>query len=394
MQFPKFILGILLIFGFQASALKLKVRLFSDQKVERFIITPDSANFTLLALNEGGEILDTVYDIYQANPSRSFVISRNGGRLQLKLGDQLMGYFEGLYFAGLDTLHQFRITANRKNRSYFGGLQVRPLKGEVQIVNHVDLEQYVAGVVESEAGHVAELEFYKAQAILARTFAIRNINKHRAEGYNLKDDVSSQVYFSKAHYTNRDLILEAVYATRDTILVDLDCDPVLSVFHANSGGHTVNSEDVWLKPVPQLRSRLDTFSIGVGSYTWEKRIDKDRFFNYFASMFGVKNDAELQKALLNFEQSDRQKYFSYKGKNLKLTKVRHDFRLRSTYFRVELDGAEVVLKGKGFGHGVGLSQDGAIEMSHRGFNYKSILHHYYSEIDLEALDRIANEYLN
>ncbi len=176
--------------------------------------------------------------------------------------------------------------------------------------------------------------------------------------------------------------------------MDLDCDPVLSVFHANSGGFTVNSEDVWLKPVPQLRSRLDTFSIGVGSYTWEKRIDKDRFFNYFASMFGVKNDAELQKALLNFEQSDRQKYFSYKGKNLKLTKVRHDFRLRSTYFQVELDGTEVVLKGKGFGHGVGLSQDGAIEMSHRGFNYKSILHHYYSEIDLEALDRIASEYLN
>lgn len=368
--------------------LDLKVRLFSDQKVKRFMVTPDSSDFLILALNAEGEALDTVFDIYQDNPKRSFVLNETKGRIELKAGDQSLGVYHGIYFQGLDSLHQFRISANKKNRSYFGGILVKPQNGEVYIINKVNIEHYVAGVVESEAGHVSELEFYKAQAILARTFALRNINKHQSQGYNLKDDVTSQVYFSKAHYTNKDLIIEAVAATKDTILVDDHCKPILSVFHANSGGQTVNSEDVWLKAVPQLRAREDSFSIGVGSYEWEKTIDADRFFNYFANMFGVKNDQELQKALLNFEQEERQKYFSYKGKRLKLTKVRQDFRLRSTYFKVDLDGENVILRGNGFGHGVGLSQDGAIEMSHRGISYQRILFHYYDDIELEAISQI------
>lgn len=368
--------------------LDLKVRLFSDQKVQRFMVSPDSSDFLILALNKKGEVLDTIFDIYQDNPQRSFVLNANKGRIELKAGDQSLGLYHGIYFEGLDSLHQFRISANKKNRSYFGGILAKAQKGEVLIINKVDIEHYVAGVVESEAGHVSELEFYKAQAILARTFALRNINKHVAQGYNLKDDVTSQVYFSKAHYTNKDLIIEAVEATRDTVLVDNACKPILSVFHANSGGQTVNSEDVWLTAVPQLRAREDSFSVGVGSYEWEKTVDADRFFSYFAKMFGVKNDQELQKALLNFEQSERQKYFSYQGKRLKLTKVRQDFRLRSTNFTVDLEGESVILRGNGFGHGVGLSQDGAIEMSSRGFSYQSILFHYYDQIELEAITQL------
>tara|TARA_B100001115_G_scaffold176723_1_gene164240 strand:+ start:74 stop:1252 length:1179 start_codon:yes stop_codon:yes gene_type:complete len=391
MRVHKFFVWVLLMLALtKVEALDLKVRLYSDQAIQRFLITPDSAKFRLLALHSDGSVLDTIYDIYPKDPSRTFVISVKGKRLQLKLGDESLGEYEGLYFEGLDSLHQFRITANKRNRSYFGGVRALVRGGQIQIVNIVDLEHYVAGVVESEAGHVPELEFFKAQAVLARTFALRNLGKHEAEGYNLKDDVSSQVYFSKAHYTHRDLILKAVAATRDTILVNKDCSLILSVFHANSGGMTVNSEDVWLKPVPELKSKIDSFSIGVGSYSWEKRINSQRFFSYFARMFGVKNDADLQKALLNFEQKERQKNFSYKGKSLKLTTVRHDFKLRSTYFTIELDGDEVLLKGKGFGHGVGLSQDGAIEMSKRGYSYKSILNHYFFEVELENKDYVLS----
>ncbi|WP_421754529.1 SpoIID/LytB domain-containing protein [Croceimicrobium sp.] len=387
----RFLIGVFLILSFtKLQALDLKVRLFSDQAVQRFLITPDSSKFTLLALRADGSSLDTIYDIYPKDPARTFVVSVKGKYIQLKLGDQTLGEFEGLYFSGLDSLHQFRITANKKNRAYYGGVRALVRGGQLQVVNIVDLEHYVAGVVESEAGHVPELEFFKAQAVLARTFALRNLGKHEAEGYNLKDDVSSQVYFSKAHYTHKDLILKAVSATRDTVLVNIDCDLILSVFHANSGGMTVNSEDVWLKPVPELKSKIDSFSIGVGSYSWEKRINSQRFFSYFARMFGVKNDAELQKALLNFEQKDRQRNFSYKGKSLKLTTVRHDFKLRSTYFTIELDGDDVLLKGKGFGHGVGLSQDGAIEMSKRGYGYQSILCHYFFEVELENKDFILD----
>lgn len=387
-RFRGFVISFLILLSLVIKAREVDVRLYSDQKVVRFLVTPDSANFLLLALDKQGEVLDTVYDIYQKDPNKTYVIGYFKGRLELKLGDEKLGEFHGLQFSSKDSLHQFRITANRKNRAYYGDVRVRPRSGQLQIVNRVDLEHYVAGVVESEAGHVQELEFYKAQAVLARTFAIRNLGKHLSEGYNLKDDVSSQVYHSKAHYTNKDLILAAVAATRDTILVTLDCDPVLGVFHANSGGLTVNSEDVWLQAVPELKAQVDSFSIGVGSYAWEKRISADRFFGYFSRMFGVKNDEELQKAVLNFSHDPRESHFRYQGKSLKLTRVRQDFRLRSTFFTVDLEGEEVVLHGRGFGHGVGLSQDGAIEMSRRGYSYQEIILHYFTLVELEAIRRL------
>lgn len=379
------VFGVLLFGSFLLQAREVQVRLFSDQKVQRLAVSPDSANFLLMALDSKGEVLDTIFDVFPKDPNRTFVVSYKSHGVELKLGDEKIGDFRGLLFLGYDERHQFRVTANKKNRVYFGSLKILPQKSELYLINKVDLEHYVAGVVESEAGHVSEFEFYKAQAVLVRTFAIRNMNKHLAEGYNLKDDVSSQVYFSKAHYTNKDLILAAVAATRDTILVNLDCEPVLSVFHANSGGMTVNSEDVWLQPVPELKARVDSFSIGVGSYTWEKRIKADQFFSYFARMFNVKNDEQLQKALLNFDQVERETHFRYNGKSIKLTKVRQDFRLRSTYFSVDLLGDEVVLKGKGYGHGVGMAQDGAIEMSKRGYSYQAILRYYFTQVDFDAM---------
>lgn len=392
MVFRLIFLSIFLSGSFSSWALDLKVRLYSDQKVSRCYVTPDSVDFYLLALSEKGEVVDTIYDVIAADPKRTYLIEEKDGRVQLKLGGDLLGTFESLYFQSTDSLGQFRISANRKDRAYYGELFFKPSEGQLLVINQVNLERYVAGVVESEAGHVDQLEFYKAQAVLARTFALKNLKKHQSEGYNLKDDVSSQVYFSKAHYTNKELIEAAVEATRDTVLVTEDCDLVLSLFHANSGGYTVNSEDVWLKEVDYLRAREDSFSQGVGSYRWEKRIAKERFYNYYANMFGVKNSSKLQKAILNFNPQQRTGHFEYQGKRLKLTKVRHAFGLRSTYFKVEEDGSEVVLKGKGFGHGVGLSQDGAIEMSRRGYLFPEILRFYFQSVELESFKSLSKDY--
>lgn len=378
------IVSIFLGIKLQAQEL-LKVRLYSNQEVKRALVTTDSVDFVLLALNKDQEVLDTIHDAYADDPARSFIISRKGSGLQLKKGDEDLGVYQALSFHGLDTLQRFRILANRKERAYYGDLIFKPENKGIYAINQVDLELYVAGVVESEAGHVPELEFFKAQAVLARTFAIRNINKHAKEGYNLKDDVSSQVYHSMAHYTHKDLIERAVAETRDSIVIRHDCRPILGVFHANSGGETVNSEDVWFQSIDQLRSIPDSFSVGVGSYNWEKKIKAEKFYSYFARMFGIKNDLELQKALLNLNREGREAYFKYKGKSLKLTKVRSDFRLRSTYFKVEPEGEEIVLKGFGFGHGVGMAQDGAIAMSGKGYSYKSILKHYYQDIEFDSL---------
>lgn len=366
---------------------EIRIRLFSQLQLDKAIVTMDTGLYHILAVNEQGQLIDTIYDVFPEDSQRTFYLSTQGDHINLYRGSEQLGKFRRLYFRSRDSLNQFRIAGAKQERAYYGDLRFWSRKNKLRVVNQVSLEHYVAGVVESEAGHVGLLEFFKAQAVLARTYAIRNWDKHLDEGYNLKDDVSSQVYRDKAHYTYRDLIYQAVEATRDTLLVLANCRPILSVFHANSGGVTLNSEDVWLSPVSYLRSREDSFSIGVGSYRWERHFTPQRFFGYFARKLGVPNDLDLQKNLLNFDQEERSSHYRFGSDSVKLTEVRRDLHLRSTYFSVSKEGEEIILQGRGFGHGVGLSQDGAIEMARMGYSYREILRHYFAEVELEALER-------
>lgn len=368
----------------------VRVRLFASHNLERVSLSLDTGRYYILALDGQNRLIDTVYDVFPADTLRTYYLGTGSEGLHLKRGHQALGVYQRLAFHSPHARRQFRISVEGQNRSYYGNLHFWQEGGELLVVNEVSLPHYVAGVVESEAGHVGLLEFFKAQAVLARTYAVRHRKRYVGEGYDLTDGVSSQVYRNKAHYTYAALIDSAVRATRDTVMILQNAGPILSVFHANSGGFTLNSEDVWLEPVPYLRSRRDTFSIGGASYRWERRITAQRFFQYFADMLGVENNFELKKALLNFDQQKRRSHFEYQGRSFKLTRFRRDFGLRSTYFEVEKEGPYIILRGYGYGHGVGLSQDGAIEMARQGYSYRDILRFYFSDVKLESLDNLGS----
>jgi stage II sporulation protein D len=108
-------------------------------------------------------------------------------------------------------------------------------------------------------------------------------------------------------------------------------------------------------------------------------LEKESFVRFFASKMGQNpTDAVFRQAVLGIVQTDeRRAVFQFGGKSLKLREVREKFGLRSTYFTVEDAGAEVVLRGRGFGHGVGLSQEGAFRMARLGYSVEEILRHYY-----------------
>ncbi len=378
-----------LLLGFYASGLDLKVRIYSNERIKKVEVTPDTGTYYMVAYNRNLTVIDTVYNIFEADSNRSLSFYIGIKHINVKRGKERLGAYYALQLKGIEAEREFRIEVNGKKRVYHGDVQMRVLNGQMQLVNLIDLEHYAAGVVESEGGHVDEPEFFKAQAVLARTFAVKNLDKHIGEGYNLKDDVTSQVYFSKARHTYAEAIQEAVAATRDTVVVTASCEPILGVFHANSGGITTNAEDAWLSSVEYLRSKPDSFSVGVGSYQWTRHISKDRFYGFVARQMKVANDLKLHKALLNFAHREgRAAYFTFKGKKLKLTRIRHHFNLRSTYFNITEQGGQVVLTGRGYGHGVGMSQDGAIEMSRRGYSYRDILRFYFDCVDLESIDRL------
>lgn len=385
------LLGIQLLLICNASAIDVKIRIFSTKTIDKAVVTTDYGLYYLAAYDKNMQLIDTVYDIFPLDSMRTFYFQKSGNYVSVSRGSKKIGKYRGVRLISVDRTKEFRINANRKGRVYQDDLQIRVYKGHLQLVNIVDMEKYVAGVVESEGGHVEELEFFKAQAVLARTFALKNLEKHLDEGYNLKDDVTSQVYFSKCHYKNSDCIYQAVDETQDTVVVTELCAPILGVFHANSGGQTVGSDHAWYSAIDYLQPQQDSFSVGVGSYSWEKRISKKSFYDFVARSMKVSNDLALHKALLNFRQKTRKAYFRHKGHRLKLTKIRTHYNLRSTFFRVVDDGQYIILKGKGYGHGVGMAQDGAIEMSKRGYSFRDILFFYYSGVELESIENLQAE---
>ena len=131
-------------------------------------------------------------------------------------------------------------------------------------------------------------------------------------------------------------------------IVDEAGNLIETPFHSNSGGQTANSEDVWRSALPYLRSVTDTFSYHMRQSEWVKVIDKDKW----------------------------------------LTRIRSDFQLKSTFFSVIYDTVSnrLTLSGHGFGHGVGLSQEGTIRMVDLGIDYDSIIHHYYTGAHIRRND--------
>ena len=125
---------------------------------------------------------------------------------------------------------------------------------------------------------------------------------------------------------------------------------------------------------------------------WVKVIDKDKWLNYFANKhkIDIQNDS-LRNELLTFSQAERKARLC----DVPLTRIRNDFQLKSTFFSVIYDSIShrLTLSGHGFGHGVGLSQEGTIRMVNLGIDYDSIIHHYYTGAHIHRDDAYPRSYV-
>ena len=190
-----------------------------------------------------------------------------------------------------------------------------------------------------------------------------------------------KAYHGKTFYAP---IFEAAMQTRGAVIVDSDIQLITAAFHSNCGGQTVNSEDVWSKPLYYLRSVKDTFCLNKRNSVWQKEISKSSWNAYLTAHLP---SSVLDTAFNSYKPTCRQTYFP--ASQLSFEDIRNKFRLKSTFFRAMEQGNHVVIDGKGYGHGVGLCQEGAMEMAALGYNYSQILHFYYSGvhiIDLSAID--------
>jgi stage II sporulation protein D len=359
----------------------IQVRLFSHLKVNALLVYAPTGAYRMLA--DGNLAMPVKAGI-------DYRLNIRGDSVAVSENEKQIGVFKYVKFVGgaSSELKIRLLSPEKKIRTYQNNISFSAADGSIRMINDIVLDNYIAGVTEAEAGPRSSLEFYKVQAILARTFALAHINKHVTEGFSMCDQVHCQAYFGKPRDLN---IFKAIDDTKGKVVVDENLNLIVAAFHSNSGGQTANSEDVWGKHTPYLRSIVDTFSTKMPNSKWIRKMPVEDWLSYLKVKhnFPVETDSGRNIAL-DFKQDNRRVYLECNNTKVPLKNVRQDLQLRSTFFTISrLNNDSVLFSGRGYGHGLGMCQEGAMYMVKRGYNYMDILNFYYKNIQLIDIQKLS-----
>ncbi|CAN5169612.1 hypothetical protein BH18ACI2_BH18ACI2_10880 [soil metagenome] len=257
------------------------------------------------------------------------------------------------------------------------------------------LEDYLFGALAAEASTEDEDAALKAQAIVSRTFALKNLRRHGREGYDFCDLTHCQRFLVVTPHNERPnfhrLLRRAVRETAGELLIDERGHLASAYFSAACGGATANAETLWGVPSRQAYERgvRDEFCASMPYSSWTDQIpaaDLLRALRADPRTSGV--GARLDRiSVLKRDASGRAEIIQLDGER-RVQLRGWDFKiiigrtlgwniLRSSRFEVERRGENFVFYGGGFGHGLGLCQHGAHVMAQRGANYRQIIAHYF-----------------
>jgi len=357
---------------------QVKIRLFASRSPRVAVFSVTHGRYELNLYN--GEIIS----ISEGEP---VILMKYDNKLAVKTANEKGYICDSVFFTGKTGDDSFSLRLNEKSpvrQVYSGDLGCLPDFGTILFINNCDIERYISGVVMAEGGSGKNLEYFKTQAIIARTYMYRSFGKHMSDKYNVCDNTHCQAFNGMSSDT---LLNIAALETKGLVILDKDSTLIESAFHANCGGVTSSSEDVWLTHQTYLKSVVDPYCLSSRSATWQKSISAKDWISYLAkSGYQVKADSSQ----INFSQTTRLTEYKTAAFSIPLLKVRTDLNLRSTYFSVYLKGDSVILVGRGYGHGVGLCQEGAMAMASKGFKYREIINFYYSGVVISDIKNAVN----
>lgn len=376
----KFFLIILLnVITCSLCAQQLRIGVLRDYDVKKIVYSYNDGSYMIYGDSlEFGAILPNEY------VELSYIAP---GKVELKKGVVKLGTFSTVQL--IATKLNFSITLTSKTptakaRKYCDDFEITAGKTALTLVNKVDMNNYLAGVVESEGGGGKELEYYKVQALMSRTYYLKYKNKHEKDGFQLCDQVHCQAYHSMMRFTPS--ITEAVRSTQGVIMLDDHDKLVDAYFHANCGGQTSQAEYVWNNSVPYLNSFIDTFCIYTKQATWEKRIPQQKWADFLVKKYNYPIfDSVYGPLIFSYNQDERSAFFHSSALGIPLRDIRTEFGLKSTFFSCYPDGFDIVLRGKGYGHGVGLCQEGAMRMAKYGYLFQQIAIYYFPGIHIKQI---------
>ena len=295
------------------------------------------------------------------------------------------------------------------DRAYRGILEVAIKNNKLVLINTLSVEEYIYGVLSAEIPAYSPPEALRAQAVAARTLAFRNIGRHKKENFDFCADVHCQVYHGLSAETPS--TNTAVQDTRGEVIT-YDGKAIEAFYHSNSGGCLCSDtfgelgylvEQIDAKegelPVTAYEQEL-WFLESPRTYVTDNLKDKFRWQRiYDAEDVRIAFDFELDK-LKTIIPTDKGDCFHYKEiqvitiKDTRILKgglnIRKYFdQLKSSSFKIEVKFSEekkpkmILFFGGGFGHGAGMSQEGAIGMAERKHRYQEILKHYYPNTQIQ-----------
>lgn len=357
-----------------------KIGLFWKEEPSSVILAPGKGEYDVLA--DG-----TPLQVFGQN-SVLLVDAKDGQLLVKNLGTTI-GQYSKLEFKRKSWGNHLRIKAkhpNQPERSIPDDIVIKAQGNKLKLVNSVYIEHYVGGVVEAESGSKSTLEYYKVQSVICRTYALSNLRRHAREGFFLCDQVHCQVFRGRPR-SNPD-IQRAVTATKGNVLVDSDINLITAAFSSNCGGHTTNSEDVWTHPLSYLRGKPDPYCREMPHANWEREISTSSWLSYLKRRFNypVQDSTHLCSAKV-YCPPNRQRSFPMDSA-IMLKTIRNDWKFSSAFFSIDEIEDRVVFQGKGYGHGVGVCQEGAMRRAELGMSYQDILVYYYSGVHLVDLSML------
>ena len=359
-----------------AAAQEVRLGIYYNLKIQGALVSSNKSGGTIYT---GSESVGTF------NAGDPVYLTLYNGKVEVRLGNNVLGYYRKVVLVPHEEGNIFKVlplTPKAREQWYDGKIEVLAQPNYLRMINLASERQYMAGVVEAETGAQQVEEFYKVQAVIARTFYIANNKKHVKEGFSVCDQVHCQAHKGISRYS--DLIFNAVDKTLDLVVVTRDLEPIDAVFSSNCGGITHNSEDYWHAAIPYLRSRVDTFCLNSPHAHWSMNISKEEWTRYLKGNFNVDTIRypELSASLFDFSPTERPGYLYHPKYEILLRKVRVDWKVKSTLFTIESQGDRVQFHGQGFGHGVGLCQEGGMIRAKSGQSYADILHHYFYDVYL------------
>ncbi len=284
-----------------------------------------------------------------------------------------------------------------EGKTYRNQISVITKGKQCLVVNTLDFEKYLAGLINKEMSPSWPLDALKAQAVASRTYALFQMEANRQQVFDLESTTADQVYAGASSETPKSN--QATLETQGQILAFAGT-PIKAYFHANCGGKTEAPEFVWGQKNPAFRSVYCPYHREKkDKIRWEMKLSKTQIFHALQKIGGILPKGFVQVAQVEAGAPNGNQRLSdvmisdSKGNSLVIPanafrNAIGNTKFRSTSFQLARQGTEYHFSGEGFGHGVGMCQVGARAMAAEGKSYREILSHYYPLAQISNLAEV------